>query len=216
LRWLVRHGALALLSPAAQEGLLDLRKRLLGRSTPSWRPRLNQRLETLLAERRRRFRQETPRHGPADRTAAFATLYSARHASARESMNLLSASSGIECRDPLSAAALVEFCFRTPEWTRMDGAGFRLVQRLALKGLIPEAVRERQDKAEFSATLRRHMLDIEVYEGRLIPKYTTRWLLRSDISDVMETASAQASYGMEKWFVWGLFGSAVVANERVE
>lgn len=214
LRWAARYGGFALLPSPLQDTVKSVRDWVFRRQRPNWRPYLVGRLERLLEESRARNAWRARRHGPVDQTENFTTLHSARRANAREIMNHLASRGGIECRDPLTTTPMVEFCFRTRESIRCDAEGFRLVQRLALRDLVPESVRNRQDKAEFSTTLRRHFLEIDGFGDRLMRRQANRWLEPGQLETLIAVAAGQTNFGMEKWVVWGIFGSAVVAETQ--
>jgi len=58
---------------------------------------------------------------------------------------------GIEERHPLTDRRIVEFALAIPETQRWRGTRTKFVLREAMRGLLPETVRERQTKAEFSS-----------------------------------------------------------------
>ena len=57
---------------------------------------------------------------------------------------------GMEARHPLLDRRVVEFALTLPEEQRWRGEGGRFVLRQALHGILPELVRTRRDKADFS------------------------------------------------------------------
>ena len=66
-----------------------------------------------------------------------------------------SARVGIEEWHPFYDLRLIEFCFAIPEEQRTHNNYIKYVLRNAMKGLLPESVRTRLTKAEFSQTLLR-------------------------------------------------------------
>lgn len=88
------------------------------------------------------------------------TLERAVNAHAREAMENLAAMQGIELRAPLFALPLVEFSFATEERRRHCGGVNRVLHREALRGLLPETVRERASKAEFSSVFSIYRRDL--------------------------------------------------------
>lgn len=58
---------------------------------------------------------------------------------------------GIEQRHPFYDLRLVEFCFAIPEEQRSHNNQIKYVMRNAMKGILPENIRTRLTKAEFSA-----------------------------------------------------------------
>jgi asparagine synthase (glutamine-hydrolysing) len=57
---------------------------------------------------------------------------------------------GVEQRNPFYDRRIIEFAFALPEEQRSRGGGTKYVLRRAVAGLLPDAVRMRRDKAEFS------------------------------------------------------------------
>jgi len=62
------------------------------------------------------------------------------------------ASMGVEGRYPFYDRRLVEFLFAIPEEQRMRDGQVRYLHRQAMRGILPESVRTRTSKAEFSVT----------------------------------------------------------------
>jgi asparagine synthase (glutamine-hydrolysing) len=69
---------------------------------------------------------------------------------------------GIEVRHPFYDRRLVEFCVRSPEEQRWRGNETRFALRSVMKGLLPEEVRNRRTKGDFTEELIRHLLQPEV------------------------------------------------------
>ena len=81
----------------------------------------------------------------------------ARHRAAcyMGNVELVSACQGIEIRCPLHDLDLIEFAFRTPGRAFMGGRREKHLLRVAMAGLLPASVVEREEKAEFSSPFRR-------------------------------------------------------------
>ncbi len=75
------------------------------------------------------------------------------NALAIEMHGLFCARFGVECRHPFLERRLVEFTLALPEEQRWRGEGSKFVLRQAMRGILPEAIRTRKGKAEFSAPL---------------------------------------------------------------
>lgn len=63
------------------------------------------------------------------------------------------AAAGLDQRHPFNDRRLAEFGFALPESQRWAGGETKVVLRRALDGVLPAAVRRRNDKAEFTSTL---------------------------------------------------------------
>ena len=153
------------------------------------------------------YRSKRRRH-----TDSLECLYLATRAHACESFNLLSSSAGIESRDPLTSTAMVNFHFQTPEYIRTKGNQFRLCHRMAMKDMIPEKVRNRDNKAEFSITIRRYLDDLDKLDDSLLEKYASLWLETGQLAGMLSRAKHPSSGNGPLWSLWGLFGCARVAD----
>jgi asparagine synthase (glutamine-hydrolysing) len=69
----------------------------------------------------------------------------------------LSSRFGMESRFPFFDRRLVEFLLAVPDEQRWSGCWPKMILRTAMEGILPEPVRMRQDKAEFSC-----LLDLEL------------------------------------------------------
>ena len=211
-RRLVRYGLLEILPGWCLRAALGIRRTVTPSPTPAWKFRLNDRTGRA-ARNRVSGLADPPAVRRAGHRAALDMLFDARRAAARDSMNHLAADAGIECRDPLTSTTMVEFHFATPEWTRIDATGSRVVQRAALSGLLPDAVRLRTDKAEFSNTLRPHFDDLAAWNGGHVGKAASRWLQDGEFYRNVQLARADTNVGMSKWATWGLFGCSLLCAD---
>lgn len=140
------------------------------------------------------------------------TLYAATRAQNSESFNLLCSACGVELRDPLTSRQLVDFHFQTPEYIRHNGNQFRICHRLYMKGMLPERVRNRNGKAEFSVTLRHYLDDLSRSQSFLIDRFADLWLESDEFQRLLAQAMAPSSGNRALWIVWGIFGCAAVAD----
>lgn len=76
--------------------------------------------------------------------------------------NLFEARFNIEARDPFSDRRMVEFLMAIPEEQRWNDQWPKAVLRRAMVGILPETVRKRMDKAEFSP-----VIDLELRERQV-------------------------------------------------
>ena len=72
---------------------------------------------------------------------------------AHEEFNRFDAGQGIEGRSPLYDRRIIEFALAVPEDQRWRGDQTKFVLRHAMKGIIPESIRQRRSKADFSFEL---------------------------------------------------------------
>jgi hypothetical protein len=106
---------------------------------------------------------------------------------------------------------MVEFHFQTPEHIRLRSNEYRLCHRLAVRGMLPEQVRNRACKAEFSTTLRRYVDDFDEAGAFPLGPYASMWLRPDQWSSIL-LRSRQHSGGAALWSLWGLFGCALLAK----
>ncbi len=96
-------------------------------------------------------------------TRALAALYQAVFASwnnmGAEMNDMFCAGMGVEARHPLWDRRLVEFLFAIPEEQRWRGTESKFILRRAMRGLLPDSVRTRTDKAEFSLPIASELMD---------------------------------------------------------
>jgi asparagine synthase (glutamine-hydrolysing) len=149
---LLRHGILPLLPDAAKNAI----KAALGKnsSSPGWvrnefvhRTQLTERLpETKSGEQ--------PWRSKAQREM-YLFLSSGRSAVYREWEEVHASRFGLEVRYPFLDRRLIEFAFGLPEEQRWRRDQTRFAMRGAMRGLLPESIRLRTSKADFSHTLAR-------------------------------------------------------------
>ena len=60
----------------------------------------------------------------------------------------------LEIRYPFLYRPLVEYCLQVPLWLKERHGQDKWFHRQAMKGLLPEMIRQRSDKAEFSVVYR--------------------------------------------------------------
>jgi asparagine synthase (glutamine-hydrolysing) len=91
---------------------------------------------------------------------------------AMASWNRQLARCGLEPRSPLLSRAFITFSATTPEITRLRGGVTRRVHREALRGILPEEVRIRRDKAEFSAGFNHYRAELATFVARPLTSNT--------------------------------------------
>lgn len=114
---------------------------------------------------------------------------------------------GIEERSPFYDRRLIEFAFSIPEERRSAGGG-KWVVREAMKGQLPEQIRQRQDKAEFSAVLARTLMMPEMRRALHCPRLTDHgWIDPAKIHRAFthmesEYRGGDPRYGRHAWPLW--------------
>ncbi|MBC5765305.1 asparagine synthetase B family protein [Ramlibacter albus] len=141
-----RHGFL----PLGPERLKRPLKQLLTRGLPQaeW---VAPRLRELAAKARRADR--SGEGADVVRTRLLEKLDCAAGLWWREITELQMAQTGVERRSPFWSRRVVETAFSMPEWLRVKDGLPKSVHRLAMRGLLPDAILERADKATFPCVL---------------------------------------------------------------
>lgn len=80
---------------------------------------------------------------------------------ANETMEHLASLHGVELRSPLDSKKMLEFSLAIPEGNKNNKGINRAIHRNALRGLLPEMVINREDKADFSIMYDRYVQDLK-------------------------------------------------------
>ena len=206
----LRYGIVALLPSDARDLLKRLRH---GLRTPRKRGalRLCDRLEALHHARDGQFKPVLPRGAAPRHEISFQTLHSEYRRVARESFNVLASAVGVEPRDPMTSTAIAEFHFRTPDTIRQRANEFRICHRRAMLNRLPERVRNRASKADFSSTLRNLSTDILSYDRKMLVECAERWLHEEECREIQLSVRNWDHSMFELSALWGLFGCARLA-----
>jgi asparagine synthase (glutamine-hydrolysing) len=97
-------------------------------------------------------------------TAEESQFYLGQTAVQSEVFSHLAAHTGVEVRHPFHDRRLVEFCLGLPGEQRLSGGWSRLIQRRAMAGVLPEAVRWRRDKVIPIQSVSRALMDAHLPE----------------------------------------------------
>jgi len=201
-----RHG----LYPLLPERTRALLRRMRGRKPrPSW---VSPRLQQVLADRSQATMAEAI--GPVRRRGQvlqLKVLNGAYDSLARELEERLSASLGIELRNPFFDTALVQFAFSTPERLRSRGGIQKRLHRRAMAGGLPESVLNRHTKADFMATFRRSLLEMDAGLSRDLVRRRSGWV-QPDRALELATRYGDPGYtGWAEWWIWTLLGCDMLA-----
>jgi len=161
-----------------------------------------------LAERKRGFARRLADYAPDDQlkqiklTSPFASLV-------YDMMNLQTAQVGIEYRHPMLSRKFIEFSAATPEHIRWRGGTTKYVHRQAMKGILPDSIVERQDKAHFSQTFVPHLSDMQQF--CLMPSENNS-LTKVVVTEAMaQEFTISQSLPIDELPIWTLWGCYAVA-----
>jgi asparagine synthase (glutamine-hydrolysing) len=70
------------------------------------------------------------------------------------------AAAGVEARHPFMDKRLIEFCLGLPPQQSLSKGWSRFIMRRAMKGLVPDSIRKRTEKASLAAPFRHLLIDL--------------------------------------------------------
>ncbi|MDB5333147.1 MAG: hypothetical protein JWP03_4298 [Phycisphaerales bacterium] len=128
---------------------------------------------------------------------------------------------GIELRHPFHDRRLVEFAIALPAEQRHRDGVFKVILRQATRGLIPESIRSRHDKADFSAMF---PTALRGYRPRLCGGLTAGAAVRVNSRIVRELyervlrrfENGDERYSEEMWRLWMILGIDFWIAESLE
>jgi asparagine synthase (glutamine-hydrolysing) len=113
---------------------------------------------------------------------------------------------GIEARHPFLDRRLTEFCLSLPEAQRWRRDEMKFVLRNAMKGIVPEDIRMRRTKGEFSRVMASYLLSPEVQEWLESSKLGSfGWINQSALLEMHSQLNAEFRNGRNySRFIWPL------------
>jgi asparagine synthase (glutamine-hydrolysing) len=208
LSWVSRQGVFPLLPRALQSGGRRLARRRAAGAKAAGRadwlsPETRERLEARMAVC---ASAGDLKRGRVGHQAMFGYLRDAHHHHATEMTEQFGAEHGIEIRRPLYTQALVQFAFSTPERMRLRGSRNKFMHVNALRGVMPQVVLERQDKAEFSVVFDEHLKDMKSYFAERVASRRPEWLAGDGMKRLFEEYENNPTQKWPIWALWGVFG----------
>ncbi|WP_263818881.1 lasso peptide isopeptide bond-forming cyclase [Salinibacter sp.] len=107
------------------------------------------------------------------RNAQARILKSSYLVSSFEKIAHYAAAAGVEARHPFMDKRLIEFCLGLPPQQSLSKGWSRAVMRRAMKGVVPEPIRQRTEKANLAAPFRYLLIDLGGGEIEQILRYDT-------------------------------------------
>ncbi len=203
---LVRHGLLPLLPENAKRILRALygSANLRGTSRPDWlTPELRLRLESMRRNLGARAPKPTTRFG---QHAQWRHLHDPYGQVAKGLMERCHAHAGLEWRQPYWDRSIIEFAFSTPGHLRNRLGQNRWLHRQAMHGLLPDSVRLRQDKAEFSTPFKQNWSELCDLISTEVCHRRPNWVRLEQLREVMSLAFTSRSSGWDVGPPWVLYG----------
>ncbi|GAA0267002.1 lasso peptide isopeptide bond-forming cyclase [Alteraurantiacibacter aestuarii] len=112
---------------------------------------------------------------------------------------------GAEPRSPMLSRAFIEFSAATPEHIRLRGGERRRVHRTGLRGILPELVRNRADKAEFSASIEHSAAEFTKFVTQPMPTAIHQLIDSEDLSKILSSYCNAPIDQRPLWQVWSLY-----------
>ncbi len=210
---LLRHGVAPLLPEPVKRPIRSVRaKRSLD---ASW---LSDKLKLEIELRRRiHLDKKLPSLRTRGQRKQIAILTAAYDALARELEERLSSSLGLELRSPFLNRAIIQFAFSTPERLRTRGRVTKWLHRNALSGFLPDAVLNRDCKADFMVTFHRNLEKLEDEMINTILPRRTEWVRPSETRSLLNDSFGASGNAWSEWLLWTLIGCdaiSLVGNDR--
>ncbi len=203
--YLIRYGLAPSLPLWLQQGLRWLRNsRAVGFDRSAWlqhdlREALKQQEKKQIVPRNMKLRWP----GQRNELATLADPYSAY---ARESHEKFAASLGLELRSLFLTRAMVQLSFQMPKRLLFSMGINRYAHRQAMRGYLPEQVRLRDTKAEFSATFHHYLKDMKELLKFEIPGRKPHWVDPASIALFYDNIGSTQYDGWNDFMLWVLYG----------
>lgn len=155
LWWLLVHGLLRQLPAGMRESLRRMKRSFRRKDPLAAKPWFSEEARALLQQRQRRV--SLPRTARAGQEEMAAFVRDPCRAWVLELGERMYAARGLEARSPMNTARMIEFAVSIPERMKLRGKTHKFVHVEAMQGMLPEALRTRVDKAEFSTACIRQL-----------------------------------------------------------
>ena len=204
IRRFARHGVFASLPTRWQDRLRGWRQVLRNDRAEQayW---LSPAMRARLEERRASFIRPPARIHRIGQRALLDSLHDPFSGWAMEQSERLAARIGIEPRHPLRDHRLVQFAFATPERLRLRGDQNKRLHVQALRGLLPDSVLERTDKAEFSIVFRHHLNALHDGLADALQARRGDWLDRAGVERLCGLQRARPELAWPLWVLWSVW-----------
>jgi asparagine synthase (glutamine-hydrolysing) len=110
----------------------------------------------------------------------------------------------LEVRSPYLDAGLVAFAASLPERLLASGSIDKRLHRAAMRGLLPQMVTERPDKAEFSSVFWQPLAELHDRLAELPDDSLEGWVDPAKVKEVLGTVLREADFTPALWRAWSL------------
>ncbi len=205
LAWLIRYGLFPLLPTGLKRDIQRLIRHGRGNSDAYWLSAEMQDRIASISEKATAKRIKPVR--AAGQRELLETLDNTAYLDmGREQDERLNAGFALEGRRPLYTRALVQYAFSIPERLRLRGNQAKYIHVQALKGVMPHAILDRKDKAEFSVVFRRHLDGMKKMSTDTLPQVRDTWVTREGMRRLYTTYKERPLWGWPPWVLWSIHG----------
>ena len=170
--------------------------------------------ETLNSRRRRTKSKLLPRFERRGQIGLFQGLYYPFDTFGRELMETVGIRNALEIRRPFYDRKFIEFAFATPDRLRSIGKRSKFIHTESLKGLLPENVRLRNTKAEFSVLFDTQLRPLHEHFTTKLPRVQPEWFdsegMRTLWMNYLDRPEGQS------WCLWQSLAVALAVGSRLE
>jgi len=129
---------------------------------------------------------------------------------AREASEHYASLDGIEARAPLYSKPIIEFSLSTPAAHRMRQGMDRAIHRQALEGILPETVRLRQSKAEFSSVYEHYVPALAAEQEWQSVLQARNWLAKGLLAGLTRSSQTMPGPELNAFEIWAAFSCAAL------
>jgi asparagine synthase (glutamine-hydrolysing) len=130
-------------------------------------------------------------------------------------METIGSRHAIELRRPFYDRAFVEFAFAMPERLRSVGGRIKFIHCESLKGFLPEDVRLRKTKADFTGPLEAPLNPLRAYFTSQLPGERPEWFDERGLNNLWKRyREAQPYAALQSLSLWGSLGVALAMGHR--
>jgi asparagine synthase (glutamine-hydrolysing) len=133
----------------------------------------------------------------------------------REIMETIGSRHGLELRRPFYDRAYVEFAFAMPERLRSIGGRSKFIHCESLKGFLPEDIRLRKTKADFTGPLEAPLNPLRAYFTNQLPRECPEWFDERGFDILWKRyREAQPYSALQSLSLWGSLGVGLAMGHR--
>ena len=214
VREFAKQSAMALAPAALHDRLKRFRQTIEASEDDSAAHILSDDMRSVLAERRAVFAARFADIPPDDRIKRL-KLESPFPLLVYDMMNLQASRSGLEYRHPMLSRRFISFSAATPEHIRWRGGQTKFIHRVAMSGVLPNAIVRRDSKAHFNQTFYKHLPTMRQTILQDIDKSIFSTLVDPLAVKRMVASTCAPPFDRSPiWTLWGLYASAAFLSQN--